>query len=72
VILSKDHVLTVSVAEFSSEPKISTPAPQDLNLRDVLEKAERTQILRVLEPTNWVVAGLKGATVRLGMKRTTG
>jgi len=71
VILSKGHVLTVSVAEFSSESKMSTPVPRDLNLQDLLEKAERTQILRALEQANWVVAGPNGAAVRLGMKRTT-
>ncbi len=70
VILSKGRVLTVSVGEFSSEPNMSTATPQDLNLQGVLEKAERTQILRALEQTNWVV-GPNGAAARLGMKRTT-
>jgi len=50
---------------------MSTPVPRDLNLQDLLEKAERTQILRALEQANWVVAGPNGAAVRLGMKRTT-
>jgi formate hydrogenlyase transcriptional activator len=71
VILYKGYVLTVSFDELSSELKMSTPAPQDLILQDVLEKAERTHILRALEQTNWVVAGPNGAAVRLGMKRTT-
>ena len=71
VILSRGHVLTVSVAELSSELKMSIPAPQVGNLQDVLQKAERAQILWALEQTNWVVAGPNGAAVRLGMKRTT-
>jgi formate hydrogenlyase transcriptional activator len=71
VILSKDHVLTVSVAEFSSGLKMSTPARQHLNLQDVLEKAERTEILRALQQSNWVVAGPNAAAARLGMKRST-
>jgi formate hydrogenlyase transcriptional activator len=71
VILTKGRVLTVSIGEFSSEPKLDTPVPQDLGLQDVLEKAERAQILRALEQANWVVAGPKGAAMRLGMKRTT-
>jgi formate hydrogenlyase transcriptional activator len=71
VILSRGHVLTVSIVELFSELKISTPAPRDGNLQDMLQKAERTQILRALEQANWVVAGPNGAAVRLGMKRTT-
>jgi formate hydrogenlyase transcriptional activator len=71
VILSRGHVLTVSVAELSSELKMSTPAPRDGSMQDVLQKAERAQILQALEQTNWVVAGPNGAAVRLGMKRTT-
>jgi formate hydrogenlyase transcriptional activator len=71
VILSRGHVLTVSVAELNSELKMSTPAPRDRSLQDVLQKAERAQILQALEKTNWVVAGPNGAAVRLGMKRST-
>ncbi len=71
VILSKGHLLTVSIGELSSEFKMSTPGPQVGDLQDVLQKVERAQILRALEQTNWVVAGPNGAAVRLGMKRTT-
>lgn len=71
VILSRGHVLTVSVAELFSELNMITPAPRNGNLQDVLQEAERTQILRALEQTNWKVAGPNGAAVRLGMKRTT-
>src|SRR6185503_18425911 len=36
-----------------------------------LKGMERTHILRVLEETNWILAGPRGAAARLGMKRTT-
>jgi len=36
-----------------------------------LSAAERDHILKALEATNWVLAGPRGAAVRLGMKRTT-
>jgi transcriptional regulator with GAF, ATPase, and Fis domain len=40
-------------------------------LQDVLEQAERQQILEALEHCNCVVAGPKGAATHLGMKRST-
>ena len=40
-------------------------------LQEVLAETERTQILRALEKSNWVIAGPNGAAARLGMKRTT-
>jgi formate hydrogenlyase transcriptional activator len=40
-------------------------------MRNVLEDAERKHILDVLQETDWVVAGPKGAALRLGMKRST-
>jgi formate hydrogenlyase transcriptional activator len=36
-----------------------------------LADAEREHILGALRETGWVVAGPKGATTRLGMKRST-
>src|SRR5258708_7886949 len=36
-----------------------------------LEEAERVHIRKMLEQANWVVAGPRGAAVRLGMKRST-
>jgi len=38
---------------------------------DTLELVDRTHILRVLEQSNWVIAGPNGAAARLGLKRTT-
>ncbi len=36
-----------------------------------LEEVERDHILRTLRETNWVIGGVSGAAVKLGMKRTT-
>ncbi|MCW5889285.1 MAG: sigma 54-interacting transcriptional regulator [bacterium] len=36
-----------------------------------LASAQRAHILRILEETNWMLGGPRGAAVRLGMKRTT-
>src|SRR6266478_4980742 len=36
-----------------------------------MEEAERVHIRKTLEETNWVIAGPRGAAVRLGMKRST-
>ncbi len=44
-----------------------TPGPQ----RETFEDAVREHILEVLRETNGVVAGPRGAAVRLGLKRTT-
>jgi formate hydrogenlyase transcriptional activator len=41
------------------------------NMQRILEETERKQILAALEQARWVVAGPKGAAVRLGMKRST-
>ena len=71
VILSRGHMLTVPVGELNSALKMNTPEQGDRNLQEVLQKAEREQILRALEQANWVVAGPNGAAVRLGMKRST-
>ncbi len=38
---------------------------------DTLERVDRAHILRVLEQSNWVIAGPNGAAARLGLKRTT-
>jgi formate hydrogenlyase transcriptional activator len=38
---------------------------------DALELVKRAHIVRVLEKTNWIVGGPRGAAARLGMKRTT-
>jgi len=64
VILSQSTTLTVPLAELRSEH--NTP-PQSSTLEDL----EREHILRVLRETGGVIAGMRGAAARLGMKRTT-
>jgi formate hydrogenlyase transcriptional activator len=78
VILSPGPVLQVPRPDLT--PRATDPVPMQHEgldpdrrtpMRSVLEEAERQHILRVLEETNWVVAGPHGAAVRLGMKRST-
>ena len=65
-------------ATGSAQGRPALPGPPETReaarrppIRSVLEEAERQHILRMLEETNWVVAGPHGAAVRLGMKRST-
>jgi formate hydrogenlyase transcriptional activator len=75
VIVSRGSVLTLPVAEFRSSPArnaVANRAGRPANtLRDTLSTAERAQIVKALEESNWVIAGPKGAAARLGMKRST-
>lgn len=64
VILSQGPTLTVPLAELRAEH--TSPAQSS-----TLEDLEREHILRVLRETGGVIAGLRGAAARLGMKRTT-
>jgi formate hydrogenlyase transcriptional activator len=70
VITSEGPVLQVALTDLKAPPAAPPPAvsqrPQT-NLAD----AERERILGALEQTNWIVAGPKGAAIRLGMKRST-
>jgi len=63
VILSGGAILNVPVSELKVE------APMSLN--STLETLEREHILRVLRETGGVIAGVRGAATRLGLKRTT-
>jgi len=65
VLLSSDGVLPNPLPR--SQPESATLFPR----RETLEEAERAHILKVLEDTNWVLAGTGGAAARLGMKRST-
>jgi formate hydrogenlyase transcriptional activator len=78
VIISTGPVLNLDIADLkldpgsSSEKKAAAPdSKSDGSLRDALEKTERQRILEALEQSNWVVAGVHGAAVQLGMKRST-
>lgn len=76
VIISKGPVLSVPVADLKTHgiteanPSTLQPALNE-DLRGVLEKAERAEILRALEQAKGVIAGPNGAAARLGLKRST-
>ena len=78
VIISTGPVLNVDVSDLKftkaghvAEETTSPKSPTNGGLHEALEQSERQQILKALEQCNWVVAGLNGAAVRLGMKRST-
>jgi DNA-binding NtrC family response regulator len=78
-ILAGDGALPTSAlaslgATSPSTPSSRPPAPSSVppsatSVR--LEDIDRQHILTVLEATNWVVGGARGAAARLGMKRPT-
>jgi formate hydrogenlyase transcriptional activator len=64
VILSEGSILTVPLSELVT--------PSESSYGDgTLESLERQHIVRVLRQTGGVIAGLNGAAIRLGLKRTT-
>jgi formate hydrogenlyase transcriptional activator len=64
VILSEGTTLNVPLSELR-------PVYEGVRHHATLEGLEREHILRVLRESSGVVAGLRGAAARLGMKRTT-
>jgi formate hydrogenlyase transcriptional activator len=66
VILSPDSVLRVEFLEASTESKTHN----SVNTR-TLEDFERRFILQTLSETGWLIGGVNGAAMRLGLKRTT-
>ncbi len=64
VILSEGTILKVPLSELR-------PVYEDARQDATLESLEREHILRMLRETGGVIAGLRGAAARLGMKRTT-
>ena len=69
-IISRSATLTVALDELKPNPGLKTTQSGE-TLQQVLTETERTQVLRALEESSWVIAGPNGAAVRLGMKRTT-
>lgn len=65
VILSEDGVLRISPLESVAAPL----SPQFSN--GTLSELQREHIIKMLEETNWVIGGSKGAAARLGVPRTT-
>jgi formate hydrogenlyase transcriptional activator len=70
VIMTKGTTLRAPLDELKSEADPKTSRRCEM-LQQVLIETERTQVLRALEKSNWVIAGPNGAAARLGMKRTT-
>jgi formate hydrogenlyase transcriptional activator len=66
VILSFGSRLATPLAHATRRPT----SMQDEHA-STLEVVERAHITRVLEESNWVVGGPRGAAVRLGIKRST-
>ena len=64
VILSEGAVLNAPLAELRS-------GSAGVDSDGTLESLERQYIIRVLRNTGGIIAGPRGAAVRLGMKRTT-
>ena len=67
VILSPGPVLQVPLDDLRSG---ALPSPEQ-GQRQTLEESDRALILATLKETQWVLAGPKGAAVRLGMNRST-
>jgi formate hydrogenlyase transcriptional activator len=65
VILSTGDCLTLPPIRVEPVPQSS---PEEA---ETLEDAQRAFIARALDEANWVIAGPRGAAVRLGIKRTT-
>ncbi len=65
VILSQGSVLVSPLAELESVAVVEQIADE------TLEATEREHILRALRETRGQIGGLRGAAVRLGLKRTT-
>jgi formate hydrogenlyase transcriptional activator len=71
VIVSRGPILNVPLCELKPDIVPMPPTGVSENLRNLLSETERTEILRALEASNWVVSGPNGAAARLGVKRTT-
>jgi len=59
------------VAELKPPRQPKSPPKPGPSLKGTLGDAERAEILKALEDSNWIVAGAHGAAARLGMKRST-
>jgi formate hydrogenlyase transcriptional activator len=68
VILSPGPVLRVPLDAL--RPEAAAAVPHAGKARTLAE-AERSHIVKTLTDTKWVVAGVRGAAARLGMKRST-
>jgi formate hydrogenlyase transcriptional activator len=65
VILTEGNILSPPLEGLRQAAGVESGEPI------TMEEAERVHIRKTLEETNWVIAGPRGAAVRLGMKRST-
>ena len=65
VILTEGNILSPPLEGLRQVARLVSGEPI------TMEEAERVHIRKTLEETNWVIAGPRGAAVRLGMKRST-
>jgi formate hydrogenlyase transcriptional activator len=70
VIITKGATLTVSLDELRPNIRLETSQSRE-TIHEILSETERTEILRALERSNWVISGPNGAAARLGTSRTT-
>jgi formate hydrogenlyase transcriptional activator len=76
VLLTRGTVLEMPFEEFNQPLTFAAPllppgAPYSAPVSSLSEEDERQRIIAMLKETNGVVAGPRGAAVRLGLKRTT-
>jgi len=77
VITALDGKLNLDRALPEVPPSEAPPAssgrqePSGILTAEEFESLERTNILRALEETGWIVAGEKGAAKRLGLNPST-
>lgn len=76
VLLTRGTVLDMQLPELNHPLPISvsiapSAVPQSPSQPSVSETDERERIIAILKETNGVVAGPRGAAIRLGLKRTT-
>ena len=67
VIVSHGPVLQIPLRDLDNRIALR----RDNGTDQTLEAAQRTHILAILNETRWVLAGPRGAAVRLGMNRST-
>jgi formate hydrogenlyase transcriptional activator len=65
VILAQDEVLRISPFQYEPMP------PRAHFSNSTLCEVQREHIVQVLEETNWVIGGPRGAAAQLGLPRTT-
>jgi hypothetical protein len=69
VIITKGATLTVVLDEL--KPAAALKTNRDETLEQALAAVERTQILRAVDESNWVVVDPKEAAARLAIRRST-